>query len=682
MTRCFHAALVKILTPVFPVLLLITGTVYSQPCTETGQTPSTALPVCRSTFSQTNIPRCQNNYLFIPNCNVRDNYTDYADRNAFWYRFTCSSPGTLGFTIDPNSAPGSETEDYDWQLWDITGRNPEDVYTDTTLTIAANWAGSLGETGTSASGVVGFMCASSYNRFSAMPTLIEGHDYLLMVSHFTSGKDGYTLAFNGGTAVINDSTKAQLVTAKPDCDNKVTVKLNKKLRCSTLSPTGSEFTLSPAGATVVAATSGSCSAGSFYLDEVILSLSNPLAEGNYELFVNMGDDGNTLVDDCGRAIQPGEKTSFRFNTTQPVFADSISHPGCAPEAVKIYFPKRINCSSVAADGSDFIVNGPSPVTVIGAVGDCTNGLSEVVTVRFSAPLNKNGDYVMTLKAGTDGTRIVDECDIEMPQQSLTFTAKETVSADFHYHNRLGCRFDTITFSHDGTHDVNSWKWIFNDSATVTTQNHTIVFPASSVNKVTLTVTNGFCSDTTARNVMLDNEVRADFDMPVEICPENPVMVSDKTSGSADIWQWSFGNIGSSDVANPPPQYFPRNNRESVYNIQLKVSNVSLGCSDSISKLLRVLNHCLIAVPSAFTPNNDGLNDLLYPNNALTAKDMEFKIFNRWGQLVFFTRNRQEKWNGKVNGIMQAPGVFVWYLKYTDAVTGQKVFQKGTTLLIR
>ncbi len=66
-----------------------------------------------------------------------------------------------------------------------------------------------------------------------------------------------------------------------------------------------------------------------------------------------------------------------------------------------------------------LVNGPSPVTVNGASGDCKGGLSELVTVRFSAPIYIKGNYSLTLKAGTDGTTINDECDIQMPQQTIS-----------------------------------------------------------------------------------------------------------------------------------------------------------------------------------------------------------------------------------------------------------------------
>jgi gliding motility-associated-like protein len=96
----------------------------------------------------------------------------------------------------------------------------------------------------------------------------------------------------------------------------------------------------------------------------------------------------------------------------------------------------------------------------------------------------------------------------------------------------------------------------------------------------------------------------------------------------------------------------------------------------------VLDNCLIAVTSAFTPNGDGLNDYFWPHNALKADNLEFKVYNRWGQLVFNSSNWQQKWDGTINGIPQPPGVFVWFLSYTNRDTGKKVFQKGTVMLIR
>jgi gliding motility-associated-like protein len=98
-------------------------------------------------------------------------------------------------------------------------------------------------------------------------------------------------------------------------------------------------------------------------------------------------------------------------------------------------------------------------------------------------------------------------------------------------------------------------------------------------------------------------------------------------------------------------------------------------------LLKVLDNCYIAVPTAFTPNNDGLNDYLYPLNAYKATNLSFKVFTRNGQLVFESRDWSGKWDGTVNGTKQASGVYVWTLDYIDP-SGKKIALKGTSVLIR
>ncbi len=107
-----------------------------------------------------------------------------------------------------------------------------------------------------------------------------------------------------------------------------------------------------------------------------------------------------------------------------------------------------------------------------------------------------------------------------------------------------------------------------------------------------------------------------------------------------------------------------------------------GCRDTAVQQVDVLRSCYIAVPSAFTPNGDGVNDYLYPLNAYKADDLDFRVFNRSGQLVFETKEWTGKWDGRVGGQPLPPGTFVWTLQYTDRDTKKKFFLKGTTILIR
>ncbi len=666
----------------FIFLIIYSCPAFSQACTTQGQTPSTAFPVCgTTTFQQNTVPLCSTNNLYVPGCSGTDN-ADYENKNPFFYKFTCYVSGSLGFVITPNA----DNEDYDWQLYDITGRDPNEIFTNNSLVVTGNWSGSYGSTGASSSGVNFIQCASIPNqnkpRFAAMPNLIAGHEYLLMVSHFTNTQSGYSLAFGGGTAVITDPALPHLQNAKADCDGRViTLKLNKKVRCNSLTATGSEFSISPAVTTVVGATTTTCSPG-FDFTEVKITLASPLPGGNYQLVINNGSDGNTLKDFCDNTIPVGEQVPFQYVLPQPIFADSIGRVGCAPDSVRIYFPKKINCNSIAANGSDFLVTGPSPVTVVSAFGNCINGKTEYIVVKFATPIYNKGTYQLTLKAGTDGSVIIDECGQETPLQTLPFRVEDTVSARFQYTNRLGCQRDTLTFSHNGAHDVNTWKWTFNNGTAVATQSHTIIFPATSSNTVQLIVSNGVCSDTAVETVVLDNEVKASFTMPDVICPEDKLEVKNTSTGQIDAWRWNFDILSTSTLKDPLPVSFPVNNREAYYTIKLVAFNSALGCNDSTRKTLTVLDHCFIAVPSAFTPNNDGLNDYFWPHNALKADNYEFKVFNRWGQLVFHSRNWKQKWDGKIEGVLQNTGVYVWMLSYKHRDTGKQVFQKGTVTLIR
>jgi gliding motility-associated-like protein len=667
----------------FSLLLTLAARTGRSQCTELGQNPSTAFPVCGTTvFQQTNVPLCSSHSLFVPNC------TDgaaYENRNPYWYKFTCFESGTLGFVITPNNI----ADDYDWQLYDITGINPDEVYTNKNIVVTGNWSGSSGTTGASNAGVNFIQCASdptaNANTFAKMPNLVKDHEYLLLVSHYTNTQSGYSLSFDGGTAVITDPKAPHMTKVIPDCDGKtLTLVLNKKVRCNSLGSStgaGSEFSIGLTGSTIASVSSPQCAAG-FVFDTLTITLNSPLAPGDYQLVIDNGSDGNTLLDVCGQEIPNAETVPFRYDPPVPIFADSVGTVGCAPGQLKIYFPKRIDCSTIAVDGSDFTVTGPSAVTVTGASGDCVNGKSYTVTLQLAGPIGTGGTYSVLLKTGNDGGTITDECGLASPTHSRTFNATDTVSADFTYTTQLGCRENRLAFSHNGAHNVTSWSWNFNTISTITTQSHTINFPASSSNTVQLIVTNGVCSDTSSQTITMDNEVKTGFTMPAIICPEDLLEIKNTTTGLVDQWNWSFGTIATSQVKDPTPMKFPGTNIETVYVIRLVAKNNTLNCSDSTVQALKVLNNCFIAVPSAFTPNNDGLNDLLYPNNAIKAENLDFKVFNRWGQLVFHSKDWTRKWDGKVNGIEQASGVYVWMLEYTHRDSKQKVFQKGTTTLIR
>jgi gliding motility-associated-like protein len=97
----------------------------------------------------------------------------------------------------------------------------------------------------------------------------------------------------------------------------------------------------------------------------------------------------------------------------------------------------------------------------------------------------------------------------------------------------------------------------------------------------------------------------------------------------------------------------------------------------------VYDHCDFPIyfPSAFSPNGDNLNDVLNVPWLNKNKLVRLSIFNRGGQLVFFTKNPNNGWNGSIKGLPQPSGMYVYFLEMVG-LSGNKLSQKGTVLLIR
>ena len=105
-------------------------------------------------------------------------------------------------------------------------------------------------------------------------------------------------------------------------------------------------------------------------------------------------------------------------------------------------------------------------------------------------------------------------------------------------------------------------------------------------------------------------------------------------------------------------------------------------SDAVPVKVMVADKTIVYIPTAFTPNQDGKNDVfrLIPYGAVTLQ--YFTIYNRWGKVVFNTTSFNNAWDGTFNGQILDAGVFVWVMKAIDNLTGQIIEQKGTVTMIR
>jgi hypothetical protein len=213
--------------------------VNAQQCNNPGQTPETAFLVCGSDAYVMNNPEfCGLQRVATP-CPA--GYT-YENTNPHFFRMNCFSSGTLGFIIEPDEAVAN----YDWQLFDITSTNPNDMFTNPALFVACNWSADPGTTGASIDGTDLIVCGGPGGAlFSKMPVITAGRSYLLMVSDKSFSLQGYQLTFTGGTASITDLEEPALYRTLTGCSSiTVTVRLNKKILCTSIASDGSDFQIS------------------------------------------------------------------------------------------------------------------------------------------------------------------------------------------------------------------------------------------------------------------------------------------------------------------------------------------------------------------------------------------------------------------------------------------------------
>jgi gliding motility-associated-like protein len=114
----------------------------------------------------------------------------------------------------------------------------------------------------------------------------------------------------------------------------------------------------------------------------------------------------------------------------------------------------------------------------------------------------------------------------------------------------------------------------------------------------------------------------------------------------------------------------------IYSVE-----VSNKCGADFKAITVIQKLCNLIMPTAFTPNNDNLNDLFRLKHPNIVKAIHLSVYNRMGQKIFETTDPYKGWNGTINGIAQPIGTYVWQMNYTD-INNNKAFSSGYVVLIR
>ncbi len=201
-----------------------------------------------------------------------------------------------------------------------------------------------------------------------------------------------------------------------------------------------------------------------------------------------------------------------------------------------------------------------------------------------------------------------------------------------------------------------------------------VKPATTSNySVMATDTNG-CSNSNAVTVFVQ-----DFTVAILASPPAALTGQSIVLQTTSAWPYSVTSWMPSGMFINQRSKSQRLLADSSLRISVTAES-DIGCRDTafVSLLITPLDD--VYVPSAFTPNSDGKNDVVSVVSS-AIKEMDFKIFNRWGQMVFYTKDKYKSWDGKFRGLLQPAGTYVYIVK-VKKVDGKTVEKKGTITLIR
>jgi gliding motility-associated-like protein len=153
-------------------------------------------------------------------------------------------------------------------------------------------------------------------------------------------------------------------------------------------------------------------------------------------------------------------------------------------------------------------------------------------------------------------------------------------------------------------------------------------------------------------------------VPIELHAEGGVSYS---------WQPIYG-LDNPTVQNPSATL----DKDMTYVVTVTSAN---GCIDHDTINVIIFPEITAYIPNAFTPNGDGVDDVFIPIYAGVTGLMEFAVYNRWGNKVFSTTDRNEGWDGHFKGQDAETGAYVWVIRVRD-LTGAEWLKKGDVTLIR
>ena len=366
----------------------------------------------------------------------------------------------------------------------------------------------------------------------------------------------------------------------------------------------------------------------------------------YSYFWNTGD---TLQDLVG--VAAGQytvvvsdsnncATTLIINITQPQSPINVTLTSTQP-----------SCFGYSDGALSAVINGGiAPYTYLWNTGDTTPSITNLTAQQ----------YLLTV---TDANG----CSV---QNTIGLTQPDSLVALFNIPDNFGCAPFQAQLINQSIGQYTNVLWTFGNGNVVFSPDTAYYsFNQLGCFDVTLTLTsaNGCVASNTANSAIcvVPGPVASFYATTPQIdFFSGQIQFVNNSFGIGNDYFWQFGDGSQSTQVNPAHIYSPQNIAD--YDVMLVAVDTN-GCIDTAIQQYLQREIMRLNVPNSFTAGDDGINDNFKP--VFSAPDLikyyEFDIYNRWGELIFSTKNQYDAWDGKYNGVPCQTGSYSWKIKYTD-----------------
>lgn len=315
------------------------------------------------------------------------------------------------------------------------------------------------------------------------------------------------------------------------------------------------------------------------------------------------------------------------------------------------------------------VNNPNNGTYLWEFGDGTSFTGSNPPAHTYA---SKGTYTVKLTMTDPGA-----CNSpDSTSTTITFD-NSFVEADFEGPEST-CEKTKITFNNQSA-NAQSFLWEFGDGSTSTESNPEHSYDTAGVYSIKLySYNDNTCNqvDSIIKSITINPTPIAAFrHTPVIPVTNEPINFTNNSEG-ANSYVWDMGDGTSTEKEIPDPKFYKKTGR---YLVCLQAIN-SFGCVDTVCRYVEADVYPLADLPTGFTPNDDGKNDILYVRGA-AIESIDLKIYNRWGETVFQTTDINTGWDGKYKNKPQ-PTEAYGYVLNVIFVDGTTLYKKGNVTLMR